>query len=455
MSSHSRFGEQTIVNSFNLFVDTERTNICGDRSSSGDDTTIHFEGSSIIANDGELIKLTLTNFEMYNNLYSVDINNDRFTTTYSNNSLAIVPPATEAPALIFTSVDDRITNKNYATLGEMAIEFAKTIAKRITAIKPTIVRFKINIKNLFKNTAATNDDDKNTYSFTSAADNTFPNTAGAVFLSMSETSNRLLDVEIECRDSSNADLVHGFNALAFQSYASKGDFANLFGGLRQDDEASTSFQSFKTELYNVGAVPASQGVPAVVGVASGIRIRGFFPMQRTTDPYVYLRCNLSQSGGLESATLASDTITSSSTNSDLTASNILAKLKRDVEFISYDNSFGDEYFINLQQRKLSTIKLYLADSKNRPLGRRSDTDTGNKGTAAGLQKIVSNKLVFDNQTQSTLGNLFFTAVLRIDIVKMSDVKKLETSPLPLPLPARKAQSGVVVFESYGMPKSGN
>jgi hypothetical protein len=455
MSSHSRFGEQTIVNSFNLFVDTERTNICGDRSSSGDDTTIHFEGSSIIANDGELIKLTLTNFEMYNNLYSVDVNNDRFTTTYSNNSLAIVAPATEAPALIFTSVDDRITNKNYATLGEMAIEFAKTIAKRISAIKPTIVRFKITIKNLFKNTAATNDDDKNTYSFTSASDNTFPNTMGAVFLSMSETSNRLLDIEIECLDTTGAALVHGLNALAIQSYASKGDFANLFGGLRQDDEASTSFQSLKTELYNVGAVPASAGVAAVVGTASGIRIKGFFPMQRTTDPYVYLRCNLSQSGGLESATLASDTITSSSTNSDLTASNILAKLKRDVEFISYDNSYGDEYFINLQQRKLSTIKLYLADSKNRPLGRRSDTDTGNKGTAAGLQKIVSNKLVFDNQTQSTLGNLFFTAVIRVDIVKMSDVKKLETSPLPLPLPARKAQTGVVVFESYGMPKSGN
>jgi hypothetical protein len=443
MSSHSRFGEQTIVNSFNLFVDTERTNICGDHSSSGDDTTIHFEGSSIVANDGELIKLTLTNFEMYNNLYSIDINNDRFTTTYSNNSIAIVPPATVAPALIFTSVDDRITNKNYATLGEMAIEFAKTIAKRISAIKPTIVRFNITIKNLFKNLAATNDDDKNTYSFVSTVDNIFPNTAGAVCLSMSETSNRLLDIEIECRDTANANLTHGLNALAFQSYASKGDFANLFGGLRQDDEASTSFQSFKTELYNVG------------GVASGIRIKGFFPMQRTTDPYVYLRCNLSQSGGLESATLASDTITSTSTNSDLTASNILAKLKRDVEFISYDNNIGDEYFINLQQRKLSTIKLYLADSKNRPLGRRSDTDAGNKGTAAGLQKIVSGVRVFDNQTQSTLGNLFFTAVLRVDIVKMSDVKKLETSPLPLPLPARKAQTGVVVFESYGMPKSGN
>jgi hypothetical protein len=441
MSSTSRFGEQTVVNTFNLFVDTERISICGDQNSKGDDATIHFEGSSIVANDGELIKLTLTNFEMYNNLYSVDVNNDTFTTTYSNNSLAIVPPATQAPALIFTSVDDRIPDKNYATLGEMAIEFAKTVAKRITLIKPTIVRFKITIKNLFKNTAATNDNDKNTYSFTSAADNTFPNTAGAVFLSMSETSNRLLDVEIECLDTTGANLAHGLNALAIQSYASKGDFAVLFGGLRQDDEASTSFQSLETTLYNVS------------GTASGIRIRGFFPMQRTTDPYVYLRCNLSQNGGLESATLGSDTVKSSDANSDLIPSTILAKLKRDVEFISYDNSFGDEYFINLQQRKLSTIKLSLTDSKNRPVGRR--TGETSKGTAAGLQKIVSNKLVFDKDTQSTLGNLFFTAVLRVDIIKMSEVKRLETAPLPLPLPARKAQTGVVVFESYGLGKSGN
>lgn len=444
MSSNSRFGEQTITNSFNLFIDTERTNICGDHSSQGDDTTIHFEGSSIIANDGELIKLTLTNFEMYNNIFTTDINNDRFTTSYSTTPIpAPVPPATEGVITYAAAVDDRITDKNYATLGEMAIEFAKAVAKRVSVITPAVVRHKITIRNLFKNTAATTDDEKNTYTFTSAVNNTFPNTIGAVPLSMSETSNRLLDIEIECQNVSNAPVAHGLTAFNIQSHASKGDFANLFGGLRQDDESLPAFQSFFTERYSVD------------GVASGIRIKGFFPMQRTTDPYVYLRCTLSQSGGLESATLASDTIKSTSTNSDLAPSNILAKLKRDVEFINYDNSVGDEYFINLQQRKLSTIKLYLTDSKNRPLGRRSDTDTGNKGTAAGLQKIVGGKLLYDKQTQSTLGNLFFTAVLRVDIVKISDVKKLETTPLPLPLPARKAQTGVVVFESYGMPKSGN
>lgn len=438
MSSISRFGEQTVVNSFNLFVDTERASICGDQNSKGDDISIHFEGSSIVANDGELIKLTLANFEMYNNLYTVDVNNDRFTTQYA----LTLAPVTGTP-VYSAEVEDRIPDKNYATLGEMAIEFAKTFAKRISAITPAVVRHKITINNLFKNTTATTDDTKNSFTFTSAADNTFPNTIGSVPLSMSETSNRLLDISIECQNSTNTPQAHLILALSIQSFASKGDFANLFGGLRQDDESSKTFQSFKITFFNVS------------GTASGIRIQGFFPMQRTTDPFVYLRCNLSQNGGLESATLGSDKIKSSSTDSDLIPSTILAKLQRDVEFITYDNNAGDEYFINLQQRKLSTIKLTLTDSKNRPLGRRSDSDTGNVGTAAGLQETVSSKLVYADRRQSTLGNLCFTAVLRVDIVKMSDVKKLETTPLPLPLPARKAQTGVVVFQDYGMTKSGN
>ena len=438
MSSNSRFGEQTIVNSFNLFVDTERANICGDQSATGDDAIIHFEGSSIVANDGELIKLTLTNFEMYNNTYNVDVNNDRFTITHSLNAT----PTT------FSSADFRITDKNYATLGEMAIELAKVITRRVNAISTSILNFTITINHLFANTATTTAGETESYTFSTSANSIanvpqFPNTNNAVSLSMSETCNRLLDIKIVCKDgaATPATLAHGINTFNIQSYASKGDFANLFGGLRQDDNASTSFQSLKTTFFAVSAVNC------------GIRIQGFFPMQRTTDPYVYLRCNLSQSGGLESATLASDTIRGSSGNSDLTSSNILAKLKRDVEFISYDNATGNEYFINLQQRKLSTIKLYLTDSKNRPLGRRSDTDTGNRGTCAGLQ--VDGTLLFENQNQSTLGNLFYTAVLRVDIIKMSEVKKLETAPLPLPLPARKAQVGVVSFQSYGLAKSGD
>lgn len=454
MSSLSRFGGQSVVNSFNLFVDTERTNICGDHSSTGDDVNIHFEGSSIIANEGELIKLTLTNFSMYNNTYGVDVNNDKITT---QSSLTATPS-------VFTSGTTRITDKNYGTLGELAIEIAKKLASRINALNTGIKHFTIVIDNLFKNTAVVVDATKNSYSFTTFGTGVsvggvpaFPNTLNAVPLSMSETCNRLFDVKITCFDTDGTTPYnHGFHSFNIQSPADKGDFANLIGGLRLDTTTDTTFQSIKTTMLTTSTttIDPITSVSTTTITNTGFHFQGFFPMQRTTDPFVYLRCNLSQSGGLESATLASDTIVSSSNNSDLTSSTILAKLNRDVEFINYENTGTDEYFINLQQRKLSNIKLTLTDSKNRPLGRRSDTNTGNKGTCAGLQNpSASNDFI--NTKQSTLGNLFFTAVLRIDIIKVSDVKKLETEPLPLPLPARKAQVGVVSFQSFGANKSGN
>ena len=68
MAATGRFTDQQIVNSFNLFIDTEKSSLLGDGNSKGDDVNIHFEGSSIVANDGEMIRMTLTNFEMFNNI---------------------------------------------------------------------------------------------------------------------------------------------------------------------------------------------------------------------------------------------------------------------------------------------------------------------------------------------------------------------------------------------------
>ncbi len=127
------------------------------------------------------------------------------------------------------------------------------------------------------------------------------------------------------------------------------------------------------------------------------------------------------------------------------------------------------YFINLQQRKLSTLRFSLTDSKNRPLGRlKGDTngtaagfingdDAAGKDGSLGLDYINAVGFAdtgFSDKTQSTLGNLFFTAVVRVDIIKTGNPARLETPALPLPLPARKAQNGVLSVQNFGMPKNG-
>ena len=479
MGTNGRFSDQQVVNSFNLFIDTEKSSVIGDSASRGDDVKIHLEGSSIIANDGEMIRMTLTNFEMFNNLYNVDENNSRFETRCSLTTTAPTPVIRD------------LTRQNYANIGDIAIEFANIIGNVIdeTTSGPHKVLV-LDIKNVVT-PGFTPYDTKGglNYTVTTPTDPSGGFTAGATrvkptSLGLNDSGNRLLDITFQVVGSGGSHLLHshGIQTLNIQCLSSQGDSYCILGGLRNDNTSDATFNSFKVDLsapYPFTKIDSS-GNEIIQDLSSNntrIRVRGYFPMQRMTDPYVYLRCKSSQNGGLEMTVLA-DALTSSNA-SDITSSDIFAKLKRDVEFITYDIGTGDEYFINLQQKKLSTIQFTLTDSKNRQLGRhRTSDDTTNpgfnngSGTAAGYNTGTDRVTIIDSTNQngrmyalspatkfasglqSSLGNLFFTAVVRVDIIKMSNIARLETPPLPLPLPARKAQNGVLTFQDYGMPKYG-
>ena len=133
---------------------------------------------------------------------------------------------------------------------------------------------------------------------------------------------------------------------------------------------------------------------------------------------------------------------------DIVNSNILAKAFRQVEFIHYDSATGEEYFMNLQTKKLSSLDLFLTDSKGRPLGRKSDE--AHKDTASGLFTSVINN-TFESDNQSTQGNLYFTGVIRVDIVKVRDIRKLETPRLMRPSIASKS-TGIITWENGGDPR---
>lgn len=470
MGSNARFVDQQVVNSFNLFIDGDRSSIIGDTSSRGDDVKINLEGSSIIANDGEMIRLTLTNFEMFNNLYHIDENNSRFTTRCSTTTSA--SPETRD-----------LTRQNYSNVGDIAIDFANIIGNAINDVTDAAHRVLVlDIKNVVAPGFLPYDTETQlNYTIPTTPDasgNLSPYTIGTTkvkptSLSLGNTGNRLLDITYQIVGSGGAPHAHGIQTLNIQCLASQGDSYCILGGLRQDRTSDVNFNSFAVDLST--PYPFTDGSGNYKDTSNNntrIRVRGYFPMQRMTDPYVYLRCKSQQNGGLEMTVLA-DALTASN-SSDITSSDILAKLKRDVEFISYDNGTGDEYFVNLQQKKISSLQLYLTDSKNRQLGRhRNKEETGvntGGGTAAGLDtgdnetlqknrinatgKKYINGSGLASQLQSSLGNLFYTAVLRIDIIKMSNPARLETPALPLPLPARKAQNGVLTFQDYGMPKFG-
>ena len=379
----SRFQGQEVVNSFNIFIDTEKSSLVGDRTSQGDDTKIHFEGQTIEAKDGELIRISLLNFTMFNNTYMVNQNNGRFNIR-----------GTDGTAFNETV---SIAHKNYLNLKDLATAFATSVATELTS-----------------QTVATS------FELTSIAPAT---------TTMGSTDDRLLEITLTAKNAGGSTIAHGLTELHIQIPESVGDAYCLLGGLRQDDTTDTDFNSL---------------IVTAASIASGattVTIQGYFPMQRLTDPYVYLRCNNAQNG-LEMSVLSNDR---GRYNADIINSDILAKVFKDVEYISYNSATGDEYFMNLQQRKLSNLRLFLTDSKGRKLGRLSSQR--DNGTAAGKETASD----FDNKFQSTLGNLYFTAVLRVDIIKMFEPAKLQSVGVKPPPNARESQS-VLTWQNYGQPK---
>jgi len=380
----SRFQGQEIVNSFNIFVDSEKSSLVGDKQSEGDDVHIHFEGQTIEAADGENIRLSLLNFTMFNNTYMVNINNSRFNVRGASGT---------TPSFLDVVNIDR---KNYINLKDIATSFATNLG---------------------------------TYLATKSAATTFENTTILPnSTTMSSTDDRLLDITLTAKNGGGSTIAHGITDLKIQCLEAEGESSVILGGNRQDDATDTAFSSLKITGLTAGATT--------------IRVQGYFPMQRLSDPYVYLRCNNAQSG-LEMSVLSNDR---GRYNSDIINSDIFAKLFKDVEYINYESNTGEEYFMNLQQRKLANLRLFLTDSKGRKLGRTSTQR--DLGTAAGL---TDNSLDFESNLQNKTGNLFFTAVIRVDIVKNRSPVKLETEGVRPPLPAREAQS-TYIWQDYGKPK---
>ena len=385
--STSRYDAQTVVNAFNLFIDSERSTVYGHHHSTGDDVHVHLGGNSIETQDGEVIRLSLTNFTMFNVLYHVDNTNRRIRLRTSSTT-----------GLVSGDVTIRLTIQNHNDFKSVVTDFAQVlgaalVTQAVAAQATTVAQFEA-----------------------SAIE--------PVAESVNASDTRLMQVTLTAKDLAGAVVAHNLGGVKLQCEGNAGESYQLLGGKRIDT-ASASAQSFVVAI-----------------TATTVTVKGLFPMQRMSDPYVYVRCE-NASNGLEMSVLDSGV---GASGSDVLNSNILGKVFRDVEFISYQSHTGNDYFVNLQQRRLSHLHLFLTDSKGRKLGRLPPN--GISGTAAGRESAPD---VFESDDQNTLGNLYFTAVVKVEVIRVKTPSHLDTTPPPPLKPAREAQ-GVVVWPDYGRPK---
>jgi hypothetical protein len=410
MADSSRFEGQQIVNSINFFVDSERSSVVGDTQSKGDDIHLGFEGNTIECKDGEVIRLSLVDFHMPNNQYNIDARNSQATIICSVNGTAMTA------GLVTTLVE----RGNYYDTDDIAINFAHSLATAIKAL-PGVPAGLDHLSFVNNNLVSLN----TAYSgFTNVTTVTATQPQSFATTLTGKPEKKLLDVTITFKTTASGSSpgAHTITNLKISCQSANGELYLVLGGERGDN-ITTLDNSFKITIDT-----------------TTIRVQGYFPMQLVTEPHVYLRCTLGQNG-LESSILGSDETVY---NNDIVGSNILAKIARTTESFSYAGNQSHEFFMTLQQRKLNSIGLFLTDSKSRPIGRSKNSGLG---TSAGLETTATTDIIpFEKETQSTKGNLYFTATIRIDIVKVYNPNKLQSEPPPLPqFPSRS--TGVLSFGS--------
>jgi len=396
MASTPRYEGQDVVNAFNLYIDSERSSVVGDRQSKGDNVHYNFEGNTVECRDGEIMKISLVDFHLPNNFYNVEMKNSF--ARIGVNAPVVVAGAGGTTRSNFTIIE----RGNYYDVQDVATNFGYQIANIIRSL----VLACGNISSITNNSLA-------------LQQAILPATIiPALPVGQGQPDKKLLDITIQFQNS------HTLTALYIDCLSATGESYMLLGGERNDDEADITHNSFSVDL---------------TAAANQVRIKGYFPMQLTTEPHVYLRTTLGQNG-LESSILSRDDM---NYNTEVIGSDILAKIPRNLESFTYTaNGGNDDFFIYYQQRKLNQIRLYLTDSKGRPIGRPGVADTvaifgsgtaaGLEGTAPSIPPLSTERTTFVNTKQNTLGNMYFTSTLKIEIIKKSSPTLLDTPPPPLP-----------------------
>ena len=416
----SRIIGQDLIQSYNIFIDTDKANLVGDKMEKGDEYDIKFASHTPRANDGEFIRLSLVDFCMYNNIYDLNENNRTFELQ------ATADTGTHVPEVIKIGYPCFLNNLNNLAFrfGTKVRDFITTAAQATTGSSVDACTFEIDSPTVYDDglSSGTRPDE-----FKKGGTGEFGN-----------TSQRLLKITFTTRASGGAATAHQLNDLIFRFDEVDGEAYKLLGGLRRDNTSDATFKGLKTTV-----------------AANTIIVEGFFPMQRNTEPYVYLRVNTPNSG-LESSVLTNDVAGTDDVNYEqyIRNSDILAKIPASrlsspehLEYIRYIATERLDYFVGLTQRQLPTLKLRLTDSKNRPLGRKRAVKGG---TASGLRNSADDG--FENNNQSTIGNLSFQATIRLDIIKGRLPNELESLPPPNPQPARIAQAPVI-WKNAGVPNT--
>jgi len=310
-----------LISSKNVFLSTQAS---GGLSGGIDDQLNSFRASlnnvPLQTNNGEYGKLTLTDFTMYRNFYYVNKTNNQFFFQYKTNTMEGDPKVES-----FT-----VTPGDY-TIADLATQFKNDL---VTAMNATSEMSGVVLKE---------------------ATNVLPSEAdksgtgkGILDFTLVTTGARITIFKIQARNYDNGKA----GASSGNEEGSFNDSYQLFGAKR----IATEDTNFTNESFNVAI---STGV-----IPQEIAITGFYPLQMSTTPNLYIRCQ-EVVDNLESENFKMGQSGGSDTH--IVGSTILGKVDVSDEIIRYSGDTSSPYFIMSDNRNISELFFRITDSHSRSL----------------------------------------------------------------------------------------
>lgn len=246
--------------------------------------------------------------------------------------------------------------------------------------------------------------------------------------SLVDNTNALTAIQVTAFQDSDVYLqVGGRKGYLLRGSFPSGNNANqgntwATGGLYWKQEATTN--GSQNQLFNMSYATTISGSGASARATIKVQIRTVFKAQLNINKMLFLRTNLTSTNY---QTDNFNQLVGVPSSQSLSASNIFACFPMNTETIYYTNSGGNTWQMDVAQRTIPTLELFLTNKNNE-------------------------ELVKDN-ANPTIGspdyNINFQAVIRVEVIQRAVIQQgAEQQNMPGELPARFT-SNVSINQSHG------
>jgi hypothetical protein len=313
---------EKLVKSQDLFLSTQQS---GETGSSAKQEFNSFKAcfnqNPLVAGANQFLRMSLTQFFAYRNFYYVNNN---------NNKIIIGDNDGGGTAVFVDSLN--FASQDYADIEDIGTAFGQALANKLTALAASHSGFP-------------------TGTWTYTSNSTLPTATGGsgtrrmeILLTFNNALGDFQNLVLQCPQytedittASATTISDNFN----DSYA-------LLGGKRISDSTDKTSQSFDL-IFDTGA--------------NTLSIVGYYPMQRTTTPYLYLRSSYNGNN------LETQNLNNFNNNQDnhMINSTIIAKLAVSDNSVASQFDALSPYFVDLEPRYITELDFRITDHHGRSI----------------------------------------------------------------------------------------